>query len=267
VSNHRQANPSTDGSPASGFKGIALFTPGGDCVYCLDQEKQAHWHIDLCIALQQHLGLVEPPYFLLPCFTATIDQWFDADTQQMVTVAEAYPRVMRFQPLLNVLFNQPDLQWQPNYTIHTECSAQLIATQRQRFPHLWQCHDLILHIDRGRSQQRSSQASTAPPVRLQPTRSPYLFKVFVSQENTLATENLLIVLRQSLETYLKQPYTLQVIDVTQHPDQAESNHISATPTVVQVLPEPSRRIVGKLTSPQQVMYLLGTQKYGVDQFS
>jgi circadian clock protein KaiB len=173
---------------------------------------------------------------------------------------------MPFQALLNILFNQPDLQWQPNYTVHTECSAQLIATQQQRFPHLWQCHDLILHIDRGRSEQTSSQASMAPSAPLQRPQSPYLFKVFVRQENTLATENLLIVLRQSLETYLKQPYTLQVIDVTQHPDQAELNHISATPTVVQVLPEPSRRIVGKLTSPQQVMYLLGTQNYSVDQF-
>jgi circadian clock protein KaiB len=107
---------------ATGFKGIALFTPGGDCVYCMDTQKQAHWHIDLCTVLQKQLSLVEPPYFLLPCFTATIDRWFDPHDQRMVTVAEAYPRVMPLQALLNVLFEQPNLQWQPNYTIHTACS-------------------------------------------------------------------------------------------------------------------------------------------------
>jgi circadian clock protein KaiB len=248
-------------SIASGFKGIALFTPGGDCVYCIDQQKQVHWHIDLCTALQKHLGLVEPPYFLLPCFTATIDRWFDADTQHNVTIAEAYPRVMPFQPLLNVLFNQPDLQWQPNYSLHAECSPSLIAAQRQRFPQLWQSHDLILQIDRPTAAASPPQISSdaAPPTTVTSSPSPYLFKLFVRQAASPATETMLRLLRQSLETYLKQPYTLQVVDVANYPDQAETNHISATPTLVQVLPEPPRRIVGNLTDPKQMMYLLGIQ--------
>ena len=99
---HR-SDPAAAGSVASGFKGIALFTPGGDCVYCMDQQKQVHWHIDLCTGLQKQLGLIEPPYFLLPCFTATIDQWFDADQQQLVTIAEAYPRAMPFQSFVECL--------------------------------------------------------------------------------------------------------------------------------------------------------------------
>jgi circadian clock protein KaiB len=259
VSSRYQANYSSSHSVASGFKGIALFTPGGDCVYCIDQQKQVHWHIDLCTALQQHLGLAEPPYFLLPCFTATIDQWFDTDTQQLVTVAEAYPRVMAFQPLLNVLFDQPNRQWQPNYTYHAECSPSLIEVQRQRFPRLWQSHDLILKIDR--LPQTVSQATTPPqqsPSK-QVATSPYLFKLFVRTEDTPATETMLRLLRQSLETYLKQAYTLQVVDVSKHPDEAESYHISATPTLVQVLPESTRRIVGNLSNPQQFLDLLGHQ--------
>ncbi|MDJ0558735.1 MAG: circadian clock protein KaiB, partial [Microcystis sp. M53599_WE4] len=30
------------------FKGIALFTPGGDLIYCIDPDKQTHWHLNLC---------------------------------------------------------------------------------------------------------------------------------------------------------------------------------------------------------------------------
>jgi circadian clock protein KaiB len=260
VSNPRQSAPSTVDSIASGFKGIALFTPGGDCVYCIDQQKQVHWHIDLCTALQTHLGLLERPYFLLPCFTATIDQWFDADHQQLVTIAEAYPRAMPFQALLNILFNQPGLQWQPNYTFHTECSPNMIDIQRQQFPSLWHSHDLILKID------RPSQDSTPPAPRPQglpdkTATSAYLFKLFVRQEETPATETMLSLLRQSLETYLNQAYTLQVVDVSQHPEQAERYHISATPTLIQVMPQPTRRIVGNLTNPKQIMQLLGYQDY------
>jgi circadian clock protein KaiB len=259
VSNPHPSDPAAAGSIASGFKGIALFTPGGDCVYCIDRQKQVHWHIDLCTALQKQLGLVERPYFLLPCFTATIDQWFDADQQQLVTIAEAYPRAMPFQSLLNVLFNQPDLQWQPNYTFHTECAPSLIEIQQQQFPRLWQSHDLILKID------RPSQDATQPPPRPQnlPTSavasSSYLFKLFVRQEETPATEKMLSLLRQSLETYLNKAYTLQVVDVSKHPEQAENYHISATPTLIQVMPQPTRRIVGNLNNPKQIRHLLGYQ--------
>jgi circadian clock protein KaiB len=259
VSNHPPSDHSSQIAVSSGFKGIALFTPGGDCVYCMDTQKQVHWHVDLCAVLQKHLSLVEPPYFLLPCFTATIDQWFDAEAQQMVTVAEAYPRVLPFQALLNVLFEQTDLQWQPNYTLHTECSKGLIESHRARFPQLWQSHDLILRADRALI---GSTAPSAPMSGATPgtgPSSPYLFKLFVRGEDTLATETMLKLLCQTLESYLERSYTLQVIDVAKHPDQAESNHISATPTLVQVFPEPSRRIVGNLTSQKQLAQLLTSQ--------
>ena len=85
---------------------------------------------------------------------------------------------------------------------------------------------------------------------------PNFGKLFVRKEDTLATETMLRMLHQLLESRLNQAYTLQVVDVAKHPDQAESNHISATPTLVQVLPEPSRRIVGNLTSSHQLMQLL-----------
>ncbi len=256
VSNRSQSSDQTGIPVAPGFKGIALFTPGGDCVYCIDRQKQVHWHIDLCTVLQKHLGLVEPPYFLLPCFTATIDQWVDANSQQVVTVAEAYPRIMTFQPLLNVLFEQPRLQWRPNYTIHAECSPSLIEIQRNRFPQLWQSHDLILKIDRAAATDVSQATASQRPLFRTKASQPYVFKLFVRGEDSLATETMLRILRQALETCLNSAYTLQVLDVAKHPDQAEKNHISAVPTLVQVSPGPHRRIVGNLTSQQQLAQLL-----------
>ncbi|MFM6041706.1 MAG: circadian clock protein KaiB, partial [Dolichospermum sp.] len=37
------------------FKGIALFTPGGDLIYCIDPSKQGRWHLNLCAALREIL--------------------------------------------------------------------------------------------------------------------------------------------------------------------------------------------------------------------
>jgi len=70
---------------------------------------------------------------------------------------------------------------------------------------------------------------------------------------------MLSLLRQTLETYLNQAYTLQVVDVSKHPEQAENYHISATPTLIQVMPQPTRRIVGNLNNPKQIRHLLGYQ--------
>ena len=56
------------------FKGIALFTPGGDVVYCIDPKKQNRWHVQLCGLLQYLLNLPELPHFLVPSYAATLDR-------------------------------------------------------------------------------------------------------------------------------------------------------------------------------------------------
>ncbi|MCZ8058097.1 MAG: circadian clock protein KaiB, partial [Microcystis sp. LE19-12.2C] len=93
------------------FKGIALFTPGGDLIYCIDPNKQTHWHLNLCAALQSALGLPEPPHFLVPSFTATIDRWRDPYSHRIHTRAEVYPLVRRYQPLLNAIFATDERAW------------------------------------------------------------------------------------------------------------------------------------------------------------
>lgn len=240
---------------APSFKGIALFTPGGDCVYCLDEQKRAHWHLDLCAALQTHLGLAEPPYFLLPCFTATVDRWVNPTTQAPAMVAEAYPRALRFQPLLNALFGLGQLQWQPNYSSAEECSVALIESYRSTFPQLWECHDLIMRVEQTvEVPEEPLPGDTLDALGAMP--QPHCFKLFVSGTDTVATERMLRFLYTTLESSLPSAYTLQVIDVTTHPSEAEAAHISATPTLIQVWPEPVRRVVGNVLSQEQMALLL-----------
>lgn len=88
------------------------------------------------------------------------------------------------------------------------------------------------------------------------TTEGYVLRLFVSGDS-LATENTLQTLHQLLERSLNYPYTLKVIDVLKHPEQAEASHISATPTLMKVWPKPKRRIVGELSDVDTILRLLG----------
>lgn len=250
------------------FKGIALFTPGGDLIYCIDPRKQTRWHLQLCVALQEILGLSEPPHFLIPCYTATVDCWLDSGDLQVRVVAEAYPPVLRHQTLLNAIFGTGDLVWHP---LREEmCEPMAIATYHQQFPELWENHDLVVQYVSsearsdwsssrvppswfGQSQQTELPKPTAltPP----PQTQGYVFRLFVSGSNP-STERTLETLHQFLEQWLDRPYTLKVIDVLKHPEQAEADQISATPTLIKIWPKPVRRIVGELNDDEKIMRLL-----------
>ena len=60
-------------------------------------------------------------------------------------------------------------------------------------------------------------------------------------------------LRGLMEEQFAEQYELEVIDVLEHPQLAEDDKILATPTVVRELPEPVRRVVGDLSSRDQVL--------------
>jgi len=313
------------------FKGIALFTPGGDLIYGIDPTKQGHWHLHLCACLQELLRLPEPPHFLVPGYTATIDRWLDPQTQQLRQSAEMYQPVGHHQALLNCVFDTGNLVWQIAPWQDGSCDPIVLETYRHQFPQLWEDHDLIVRFERterlsypysyslGASASQSANregftnmerypigspkeqgnedsvkkeaADTLNPSQDQakeselgtsvakenaiacseqpPLSSPdkpqlinthsqpqhtesYVLRLFVSGHSA-ATEHTLKSLHQLLEASLPYPYTLKVIDVFKHPDQAEANQISATPTLVRVLPQPVRRLVGDLTSIERVL--------------
>lgn len=245
------------------FKGIALFTPGGDLVYCVDPDKQKRWHMQLCAVLQDVLNLPEPPHFLVPGYTATVDRWFDSKTQNVQTYAEVYPLVARHRVLLDVIFGDGDLPWQVIHNLPETCNPVVIQTYQQQFPQLWESHELILRCDLSfaisATDQPAPSLAWSPANTLPNTRPGYVLRLFVSGRSG-ATERILKNLHQSLEQFLNQPYTLKVIDVHQHPEQVEADHISATPTLLKVWPPPARRIVGDLDDIQKILQILSSSE-------
>ncbi len=273
--------------PLDPFKAIALFTPGGDFAYCKDTEKHKHWHVHLCSALQEALNLHEAPHFLLNGYKATVDVYWDPLQDQLQIVATAMPAILHYRGLLNYLFQIPGAQWQVDTIQEELCDPHLLEQYRQEFPQLWTFHDLMIpvmqrSIDPDPCSEPFSnlliEASTMKPIAPQrshlaphatrhgPESSPssesqlldpdrYILRLFVAHHSA-STEVALRSLHRVLERSHLQPYTLQVIDISKDPEQAERDQVTATPTLLRVQPSPARRIVGNLENDDQLLHLL-----------
>lgn len=224
------------------YKGIALVTPGGDLVYAIDPSKQQHWHAQLCAVLQQRLNLPEAPLFLTPSCTATVDRWIDPQSQAVRVVAEAYPQVWRYRVFFQAIFDVPIHQWRPVHTADPEQhNGSVIHSYREQFPQLWESHNWVIRADESvpPAPEASSLEQDAAQV---PT---FVLHLFIAPHSR-RTAQTLKVLHQVLEEALGCPYTLKIIDVTQHPEQAEAAQILATPTLIRVWPHPIQKLVGDL---------------------
>jgi circadian clock protein KaiB len=60
-------------------------------------------------------------------------------------------------------------------------------------------------------------------------------------------------LQRYCEEHLLGRYTLEVIDLLQHPQLAEGDQILAIPTLVRKVPEPIRKIIGDLSNEEKVL--------------
>jgi circadian clock protein KaiB len=243
------------------FKGIALFTPGGDLVYCIDRNKRDRWHLQLCAVLQEMLGLAEPPHFLSSCYTATVDRWLDPHTQEVHTFAEASPLVLQYQTLLNAIFGTPDLVWNLVPGLEDLCNPMVVTSYRKQFPELWDDHDLVVRFEKAGDSQVNQDSSSATlswmPVARGQDAQGYVLRLYVTS-NSPATERILQNLHQLLDQSLQQPYTLKVVDIYKHPDLAEADQIAATPTLIKVWPHPVRRIVGDLDEVSKILQILSS---------
>jgi circadian clock protein KaiB len=255
------ASPRSETRNSESFKGIALFTPAGDLVYCIDPDKQTRWHLQLCIALQELLGLPEPPHFLVPCYTATVDRWVDAKTQQLQTYAEAGPAVLRYQSLLNAVFETGDVVWRMTPGPAELYDPIMLSNYRSRFPQLWEEHELVMRFKELKLDARSHDTGRSTlswtPLTAKPESQGYVLRLFVSSTSP-ATEHILRNLHRLLEQALEQPYTLKVVDIRKHPELAEADQITATPTLVKIWPLPVRRMVGDLDDSNRLLHLLAS---------
>lgn len=80
----------------------------------------------------------------------------------------------------------------------------------------------------------------------------YQLKLYVVGQ-TESSRKALAHLRRMLDEELTGLYELKVVDVLENPQLAEEDKILATPTVVRVLPEPVRRIIGDLSDREKVL--------------
>jgi circadian clock protein KaiB len=76
-----------------------------------------------------------------------------------------------------------------------------------------------------------------------------LFVTGTTPRSTRAIENMQKICDENLEGQ----YDLEIIDVYQNPEATRELQIIATPTLVKVLPEPLRRIIGDLSDKDRVL--------------
>jgi len=80
----------------------------------------------------------------------------------------------------------------------------------------------------------------------------YKLRLFITgstPRSTRAIRNM----QRICEENLKGQYDLEIIDVYQNPEATRDLQIIATPTLVKILPEPLRRIIGDLSDKERVL--------------
>jgi circadian clock protein KaiB len=243
------------------FKGIALFTPGGDLIYGINSSKQTQWHVHLCHELQKMLNLADSPHFLVPGYTATVERWLDPATHELQTIAEVYPAVQQYIPLLQALFKlDAKTEWQIAPWQEEHCHRAVIETYKPHFPQLWQRQDLVIRLDPKQSTKLLSKNSGIIQDHIRTTvikSEGYNLRLFISSQNDSA-EKTLSNLHQLLEERLTNPYTLKVIDVAKNPEQAIIHRVITTPTLIRVSPAPIKRIVGQLDDISRVLQIISS---------
>ena len=65
--------------------------------------------------------------------------------------------------------------------------------------------------------------------------------------------NALANLKKLCEEHLPGRYTIEVVDLLEHPQLAEGDQIVALPTLVRKLPEPIRKIIGDLSNQERTL--------------
>ena len=87
----------------------------------------------------------------------------------------------------------------------------------------------------------------------------YKLRLFITGASTNSTRAV-INLKEICETYLKQNYELEIVDVHQQPLLAESEEIIALPMLVKKSPGPERRLIGDMSNTDKVLRGLGITK-------
>jgi circadian clock protein KaiB len=85
-----------------------------------------------------------------------------------------------------------------------------------------------------------------------PSCPPYKLRLFITGSTPKSTRAI-ANMHRICEENLKGQYSLEVIDVYENPEATKDMQIVATPTLVKILPEPLRRIIGDLSNEERVL--------------
>ena len=80
-----------------------------------------------------------------------------------------------------------------------------------------------------------------------------LYSVDRSDETRLLMERLGRVVAEHCQGEVQ----TEIVDVLHHPERAVEANVFATPMLVKELPEPSQRVIGDLTDPDNILMVLG----------
>jgi circadian clock protein KaiB len=84
----------------------------------------------------------------------------------------------------------------------------------------------------------------------------YVFKLFITGQ-TARSEMAIANLRHICDRWFGGQCQIVVIDVLEQPEEAELEHIMATPTLIKQYPPPVQRIIGDLSDLEKVRANLG----------
>ena len=85
-----------------------------------------------------------------------------------------------------------------------------------------------------------------------PDRTQYVLRLYVSG-TTARSARAIAGMRGFCETYLQDRYELEVVDIYQDPAATRRDQVIAAPTLVRLLPEPLRRLIGDLSDRERVL--------------
>lgn len=80
----------------------------------------------------------------------------------------------------------------------------------------------------------------------------YVLSLYISGI-TVKSVNAIRKLREICQDYLDDQYKIKIIDISQNPEIAESEHITAVPTLIKRIPAPLRRFIGDLSDTEKVL--------------
>ena len=91
---------------------------------------------------------------------------------------------------------------------------------------------------------------------------PWQLKLYIAGQTPKSVEALKNITGYC-EKHLKGQYSIEIVDLVQHPQLAEEDQIFAIPTLIRKLPEPLRKIIGDLSNEERVLVGLNIKRMEV----